>query len=65
MTEAMEAALGICEAVRRMREQRMLMVQTVEQYQFIHWALEYALAAMEDAQSTNLQVALALHDTEA
>ncbi len=61
----MEAALDVYEAVKCMREQRTMMVQTVEQYQFIHWALEYALNAMEEGQTSNLQVALVLHDTEA
>ena len=61
----MEQALNVCNMVRQMREQRTMMVQTIEQYQFIHFALEYALAAMEVAKCSNLQVALVLHDTEA
>lgn len=61
---ALENALDIYSCVRRMREQRTLMVQTLEQYQFIHWALEYALTAMEDVRSANLHVALALHDAD-
>lgn len=63
--QTIEMSLDVLQSVKQMREQRMLMVQTLEQYQFIYWALEYSLTAMDDAKSSNLQVALVLRDTAA
>lgn len=61
----LEGCLDVYGAVHRMREQRNLMVQTLEQYQFVHFAIEYALAAMAEAETCNLPAALALQDSEA
>jgi protein tyrosine phosphatase len=63
--ERLAEALDVCGVVTRMREQRNMMVQTLEQYQFVHFALEFALTAMEESRTSNLHAALVLHDTEA